>query len=258
MKVSVVTVCYNAGATIESTIQSVIKQDYRDVEYIVVDGGSTDETHSIINKYKAAFSHIVIGIDKGMYDAMNKGIALSKGDVISILNADDVFYSSDTLSRVVNEFTWPNSVDAILTNVAFVKGNDQERNITRVVPVKGFAPWKLRFGWMPPHPGVFLKRKIYDKYGEYSLSYKIAADYEYMVRIFLAGNTKYNISKVLTVMMREGGVSTSGLISNHIITTEIVKACIDNNIFTSYILVSLRLPIKFLKQVVFRKKTAIF
>lgn len=254
MKVSVVTVCYNAGATIELTIQSVINQDYRDVEYIVIDGGSTDETHSIINKYKDSISHIVIGIDKGMYDAMNKGIALCKGDVVSILNADDVFCRSDVLSRVVSEFTSSNNVDAILTDVSFISGNDLERTTTRVVSAKGFLPWKLRFGWMPPHPGMFLKRKIYDEYGEYRLSYKIAADYEFMVRIFLAGNTKFIVSKFLSVIMREGGVSTRGLISNHIITTEIVKSCIDNNIFTNYLLVSLRLPIKFFKQVVFRKK----
>lgn len=253
MKVSVITVCYDSVATIESTIKSVISQNYNDLEYIVVDGGSTDGTHAIIDKYKDSFTHIIIGDDHGIYDAMNKGISISKGDVLCILNSDDVFFSYDVISRVANDFLLSPNVDAVLTDVFFTNCKTRRGMITRVITAKGFRPWKLRFGWMPPHPGIFLKRGIYDKYGGYKLSYQIAADYEFMVRIFLVGNGTFFISDFISVSMREGGVSTRGVLTNHLITKEIVKSCFENNIYTNYFLVSLRLPIKYFKQVFFRK-----
>jgi glycosyltransferase involved in cell wall biosynthesis len=244
MKISVVTVCYNSSKTIRDTIESVIDQTYDDIEYIVVDGKSSDNTLDIINEYRAHIARVISEPDHGIYDAMNKGIRHSTGDIVCILNSDDVFHKANTLTSVIDEFEKHPQIDSLLTDIKFWNFEAIKRGELRYVSSAWFSPWKLRLGWMPPHPGMFLKSKVYKDFGLYKLSYKIAADYEYMVRIFFNGKVSFIKKDICTVLMREGGASTSGISSTHTITREIVKACVDNDIYTNYFLVSLRLPIK--------------
>ncbi len=253
MKISVVTACFNSYTTIEATIQSVIGQKYSNIEHIIIDGGSSDNTHSILNRYKCNFSHLIIERDDGIYDAMNKGIQLSSGDVICLLNSDDVFASDDVLSRVALEFTQHPRAEALLSNITHVDTDDLWGEPLRIGSTKYFAPWHLRFGFNPPHPGLFLRSEVYKKYGLFELGYSISADYEYIVRLFVTRRINYVKTNIHSVIMREGGVSTSGWSSTHIISKEMVRACLKNNVMTNYLLVSLRLPIKLVTQVWLRK-----
>ena len=253
MKISVITVCFNSGETIEDCLQSVVKQRYDNVEHIIIDGGSSDNTHSILNQYKSDLSHLVIEKDDGIYDAMNKGIQLSSGDVICLLNSDDVFASDDVLSRVALEFTQHPRAEALLSNITYVDMDDLWGEPLRIGSTKHFAPWHLRFGFNPPHPGLFLRSYVYKKYGLFELGYSISADYEYIVRLFVKRNINYVKTNIHSVIMREGGVSSSGWSSAHIISKEMVRACLKNSLMTNYLLVSLRLPIKLVTQVWLRK-----
>lgn len=253
MKISIITVSFNSETTIEDTILSVIGQTYSNIEHIVIDGGSSDNTQSILNKYRCKFSHLVIEKDNGIYDAMNKGIKLCSGDVIGILNSDDIFSENDVISRVAHEFFQHSQAEALLTNITYVNANDLFGNPLRVSSIRHFTPWQLRFGFNPPHPGLFLKSIVYKKYGLFKVGYKISADYEFVVRLFLKGKINYVKANLYSVIMRQGGVSSSGWSSTHLISKEMVKGCLDNNIVTSYLLVSIRLPIKFLTQVLLRK-----
>lgn len=208
MTVSIITVCYNSAATIEDTITSVLSQDYKNIEYIVIDGGSSDATLDIINKYREQISIVISEPDKGIYDAMNKGIKNATGNIVGILNSDDFYETKDVISEIVNNFDI--DTDIVFGNLIFVKPENIKK-ITRFYSLPHFKAWKLRFGWMPPHPATFIKKSVYDKYGLYKINYKISADYEVFVRFLLVNKVNFkHINKIL-VRMRDGGVSTSGL-----------------------------------------------
>lgn len=253
LKITIITVCYNSAATIRETIESVLSQDYTNIEYVVIDGGSTDGTLDIINSYSDKISIIISEPDQGMYDAMNKGVLNSKGDVIGILNSDDIFYSNATISKIATCFLSNNIIDAVFTGVGFSKSSEMTDSPQRLILSKNFKSWMLRLGWMPPHPGMFLKRQVYKMAGGYKLTFKIAADYEFMVRIILKNKISYLATDFITVIMRIGGISTRGLKSTHVISKEIVRSCLENNISTNYFLVSMRLPIKYVYEVIFGK-----
>ena len=253
MKVSIITVCYNSEKTIRDTIESVSAQDYSEIEHIIIDGGSSDNTQSILNRYKCNFSHLIVERDQGIYDAMNKGIQLSSGDVVCLLNSDDVFAADDVLSRVALEFTQHPQAEALLSNITHADKNDLWGAPQRIVSTRYFAPWHLRFGFNPPHPGLFLRSEVYKKYGLFELGYSISADYEYIVRLFVKHRINYVKTNIHSVIMRDGGVSARGWSSTHIISKEMVRACLKNNVMTNYLLVSLRLPIKLVTQVWLRK-----
>ena len=253
MKISVVTVCFDSDATIEATIQSVMSQKYKNIEHIIIDGGSSDNTHSILDRYKCNFSAMIIESDQGIYDAMNKGIKLSSGEVICLLNSDDVFASDDVLSRVALEFTQHPQAEVLLTNITHAETNDLWGRPLRNVSMRYFSPWHLRFGFNPPHPGLFLRSEVYKKCGLFELGYSISADYEYMVRLFIKCRINYMKTNIESVIMRDGGVSARGWSSTHIITKEMVRACLRNQIKTNYLIMSLRLPIKLVTQVWLRK-----
>lgn len=243
MKVSIITVCYNSAATIRSTIESVLVQDYPDVEYIIIDGASTDDTLSIVRQYQGKISTIVSEPDKGIYDAMNKGINVATGDIVGILNSDDFYETNDVLSAVVQTFNNSPDVQLVFGDLVFVKPVNLTK-ITRFYSLPNFKPWKLRFGWMPPHPATFIKKRAYDKYGLYKTTFKIAADYELFVRLLLVKNLTYkHLNKVL-IRMRSGGASTSGFRSSLILNAEIVKACRLNEIYTNSLLLMLKIPFK--------------
>ena len=244
--VSVITVVYNSVATVEDTIRSVIRQDYDNIEYIVIDGGSTDNTLNIIKKYEYGIDVLISEPDKGIYDAMNKGIKSSSGDIIGFLNSDDFYKDSTVISDVVNQFKFNPESSLIFGDVVFVDPLNSDK-IVRFYNSRKFKAWKLRFGWMPPHPASFFKRSAYEQVGNFSLEYKIAADYELFVRMLLVHKLTFTrINKVL-IRMRAGGLSTSGLKSSFLLNTEIVKACKRNGIYTNLFFVLLKIPFKILE-----------
>ena len=246
MKVSIITVCYNSEKTIRDTIESVLTQDYTNIEYIVIDGLSKDTTIDIVNEYRGKIAKIISEPDQGIYDAMNKGIKYSTGDIVGILNSDDFFDNPSIISDVVKHFNSNPTASLVIGDVVYVDPNNTEK-ITRFYSSRKFKPFKLRFGWMPPHAATFIKTGVYNKFGNYSTNYEISADYELFVRLLLLHKVCYSrIDKVL-VRMRTGGVSSSGIKSNFLLNTEIVKACKDNGIYTNIFLVLLKIPMKLLE-----------
>jgi glycosyltransferase involved in cell wall biosynthesis len=243
LKLSIITVCFNSASTIRDTIESVLSQDHTDIEYIIVDGGSKDGTQAIVESYGARINRFVSEPDKGLYDAMNKGVALATGAVIGILNSDDFYESTTSLSSVVKAFEHCPESDAVFGDVVFVNPADL-RNVTRFYRGNRFAPWKLRFGWMPPHPATFIRKMAYDTVGLYSLKYRISADYEFFVRLFMVHRLKYSYLDKVLVRMRSGGASTDGLRSSLKLNLEIVKACRTNGVYTNILMLVLKLPFK--------------
>ena len=208
MKISIITVSYNSVDTIEDTIKSVISQDYSDVEYIIIDGASTDGTLDVINRYKDNIKTVVSESDKGIYDAMNKGIQLSSGEVIGILNSDDIYKDTNVLSLVVNSFE--RNIDAVYGDIEYVHRTDLNKRL-RYWSAGEYKLNSFKWGWMPPHPVFFIKKSKYEKFGLYLLGLGSSADYELMLRMVVKYQIKLNyIPKVIT-KMRMGGVSNQSL-----------------------------------------------
>ena len=185
MKVSILTVAYNSGKTLEHTIQSVLTQSYHDIEYIIIDGASSDNSVDIIRRNEQDFNGRLVWRsekDRGIYDAMNKGIKLATGDVVGILNSDDYFTSNDVIERMVLAFS--DDIDAVYGDVHFVR-NCQLDKCVRYYSSKRFSPKWLRFGFMPAHPSFYCRRAIFEKAGYYKTDYTIGSDYEMMVRLFI-------------------------------------------------------------------------
>jgi len=209
MKISIITVCYNSAKTIRDTFESVLNQTYSDIDYVVVDGNSSDETVSIIKEYEQKLNGKMRWIsepDKGLYDAMNKGIKMAIGDIIGILNSDDYYASDDVLKQVVDTISSKN-VDSCYGNLVYIKKNKPYR-YWRSGPKKSFIS-----GWMPPHPAFFVKKVIYEKYNMYRLDCGVNADYELMLRFLEKEKiTTFWINELL-VIMRVGGASNSSISS---------------------------------------------
>lgn len=239
--ISIITATYNSAETINDTIKSVLCQTNKDFEYIIVDGGSTDETIDIVKSYESEFSGKLKWVsekDKGIYDAMNKGIKMASGDIIGILNSDDYYTSDDILQTIADAFKCQN-VDAIYGDIHFIKDGVPDKCV-RYYSSRLFSPFWLRFGFMPAHPSFYCKRDVFDKSGLYRLDYKIGSDYEMMVRLF----RKHKISSRYVhkdfVTMRTGGASNSNLQSRLTLIKEDVKACRDNGIYTNELFICLK------------------
>lgn len=242
MRVSIITVTLNSARTLEDTIISVINQTYENIEHIIVDGGSTDDTLAIIEKYKDRIAHFISEPDKGIYDAMNKGIKLATGDVIGTLNSDDIYADSHIISEVVNTFSQIET-DIIFADLWYVKYNNINK-IVRRFRSSQFHPSLLPFGIAPAHPTMFVKRHIFDAYGSYKTDYKISADFEFISRIFYKTDVKYHYYPKVFIKMRMGGISTSGWRSLILSNQEMLKACLENNIPTNIFKISMKYPRK--------------
>jgi glycosyltransferase len=213
MKITVITVCYNSAETIEDTIRSVLSQDHPDLEYIVIDGASTDDTLKILSKYRDRISQLVSERDNGLYDAINKGLALAKGDVIAILHADDIYTDKSVLSAVAAVFN-ERQTDTVYGDLQYVDRKDV--SLIRRQWVSGqYSHGMFLRGWMPPHPAFFVKRSCYEKYGNFSTQLKSAADYEMMLRLLHKHRCSTSYLPQLLVKMRTGGKSNISL-SNRI------------------------------------------
>ena len=207
MKISIITVCYNAEDTISDTIESVLSQDYEDVEYIIIDGNSTDRTLEKIQKIKYGIK-LISEKDQGIYDAMNKGINIASGDVIGILNADDIYKNSQVLTNVMDAFKA--NVSIVYGDVEYVNYYDLNR-VVRKWKAGVFRLGKFKWGWMPPHPGFFIKKSCYESFGLFNLNLSTSADYEFMLRMLEVHQLNHvYIPKTIT-SMRVGGASNSSL-----------------------------------------------
>jgi glycosyltransferase involved in cell wall biosynthesis len=245
--VTVVTVVFNGAATLEHTIRSVIDQTYDNVEYIIVDGGSGDGTLDIIRKYDGDVDYWLSGKDAGIYDAMNKGIALAGGEYVGMLNADDYFATPSALEKIVTRLE-ESGVDAVFSCLDIVFPGD-EKQILRKYRVASLSPSMLRIGVMPPHPTFYCRRSCYGQAGGYRTDYRIAADFEMLARLLLKYQITWGFIDEVTVKMRSGGLSSSGLKSNWVVNREIIRACADNGLYTNVFLLLLKLPIRLLERI---------
>ena len=245
MKISLITVAYNSSKTLSDTLQSVLNQTYSEIEYIIVDGASKDNTVSIIQEYEPKFNGRMKWIsepDKGLYDAMNKGIRMATGDIVGIINSDDFYHRSDILQVVADAFR-DKSVQAVYGDVRFVNDDNLEKTV-RYYSSKSFSPKRFRFGFMPAHPTFFTYKKYFDEFGYYKMGYKIAADYELLTRFLYVHKLKCKYLPIDFMKMRTGGASTASIKSNWILNKEIVRACKENGIWTCMPLLFLKYFIK--------------
>lgn len=208
VKISVITVCYNSAATIADTIRSIASQSYAEKEYIVVDGNSSDATMDIV-RASSCVTRFVSEPDKGIYDAMNKGIALATGDVMGTLNADDFYMNDDVLVEVAKVFLDP-SIEACYGDLVYVKQDSVEK-IVRFWKSRDYVYGLFKYGWMPAHPTFFVRKSVYDKLGSFNLNYKIAADFELLFRFIEQNNIKTKYLPRVLVKMRLGGTTNKNI-----------------------------------------------
>jgi glycosyltransferase len=205
MKVSIITISYNSALTIKETLNSVKNQSYKDIEHIIIDGKSSDSTLEICSNYPH-LTKIISEKDSGVYDAFNKGLKNASGNIIGFLNSDDVFYDNNSLEKIVKVFD--KNTDAVYGNLKFY---DENKKIVRRWISKSFEKGMFKIGWMPPHPTFYCRKKVYDKYGNFNDSFKIAGDFELMLRFIecFGINTKFLNQNL--IKMKSGGISNSGL-----------------------------------------------
>lgn len=209
LKISIITVTYNSASTLEHTIHSVLLQDHPNVEYIIADGASTDDTLNIIRKYRHKIDHFVSEKDNGLYYALNKGIALATGDIIGILHADDFYIDDHVLSKIDETFRKTNA-DAVYADLFYVDKDNTDK-IIRKWKSGAYSHGKFLWGWMPPHPTFFVKKEVYRKFGDFNTRLRSAADYELMLRFIHKHKIKLAYLPEYIVKMRTGGQSNASI-----------------------------------------------
>jgi len=222
LKISIITVCLNAADTIEETIQSVFAQTYPSVEYIVIDGKSTDGTLEILHKYKHRFAALISEKDGGLYAAINKGVKMATGDVIGILHADDMYATSNILNEMA-ALVYNTNCDAVYADLEYVRRENPSR-IVRYWRSGKYKKDSFRLGWMPPHPTFFVKRKVYEQLGYFNESFTSAGDYEFMLRVIHIHKIKLVYWPHVAVRMRMGGKSNESLANRIKANSEDVEA----------------------------------
>ena len=248
MKISVITATWNSGKTIGDTLRSVLNQSFTNVEHIIKDGGSKDDTLEICKNFEQKYYtdgdkgrtiNILSDNDKGIYDAMNQGIVAASGDVIGILNSDDFYTSDDVLARVAEEFEKNPELEAVYGDIHFVK-DENLKKCTRYFSSRYFRPWALRFGFMPAHPSFYVRREVYDKYGLYDLDFRTSSDFEMMVRLFVKEKIHARYINKDFVTMRAGGESTAGLAAKKKVNQDIAGSLRKHGIYSNQVFQSMR------------------
>lgn len=232
MRISLITATYNSSLTLCDTLQSVLRQTFTDIEYIIVDGNSTDQTISIVKEFEKKFGGRLRWIsepDKGIYDAMNKGIRMATGDVVGILNSDDFYNSSDVLLQIAMAFEKEPWLDGVYTNLYYVNHNDPQKIVRHWVSSE-FKVGSFAKGWHPAHPTLYLRREVYERYGLFDLDFKLAADFELMLRFFEKNRIKTKYLNITTIRMRLGGATSKNLSNIREGNIECIKAFKKNGI----------------------------
>lgn len=240
--ISIITVVFNGAETLQDTIMSVMRQSYNNIEYIVIDGGSSDATVDILRQYNQTIDYWLSEKDGGIYDAMNKGIAVCTGDYVGMLNSDDMLSDEYVVQDIVDRFC-QTQVDAVFSYLNIVDKNNIKK-IQRKYRVSKFSLALLRMGVMPAHPTFYCKKSCYEQTGEYKTDYKIAADFEMLTRLLVRQKIVWSCIDRVTVIMRSGGLSDSGLMSRIKLNSEIVRACKENGLYTNWLFLVLKLPIR--------------
>lgn len=208
MKVSIITVCFNRAATIDKSILCVLNQDYKDIEYIIIDGNSTDGTKAIIEKYTNRIAKYITEPDNGMYDAINKGLALATGDIVGLMHSDDEFYNNQAISKIVSAFQASQDIEGVYGDGIYISNDKKEKLIRNRIGGE-FSLKKLENGWLPLHPTVYINRALIEKYGDYNLQFKIASDTEFLLRYLYKYKIKMGYVNSYIIKMRMGGLSTT-------------------------------------------------
>ena len=245
MKISIITAVFNRSSTIVQAVKSVQQQTHPDVEHVVIDGASTDGTLQLLHECLYVGAILVSELDYGIYDAINKGIGCSSGEIVGLMHSDDVYADNHVLADVADIFTDP-ELDAVYGDVAFFRSAAPEKLVRRYRSDR-FSPERLAWGWVPAHTALFLRRRVFEQYGLYKIDYKIASDYEFIARIFRAKviRSKY-VPKVL-VHMRIGGVSTGGWRNTLLLNQEVLRACHENGIKTNMLKILSKYPLKIME-----------
>lgn len=245
MKISVITVCFNSAQTIESTLRSVANQTNAEVEHIVVDGASTDNTATILQGYLHQLARVISEPDHGIYDAMNKGIRVATGDVIGFLNADDVYAKKNVLATVA-DIMKREHLDTLFGDVEFFRPENQTRTLRRYSSAR-FRPDRIAWGWMPAHPALFVRREVFQRVGAFRTDYRIAGDFEFVSRAFGKNTLRYRHLPEVLVRMRTGGISTAGWRNTLLLNREVLRACRENGITTNMLKILSKYPAKLLE-----------
>ena len=207
MKVTIITAVYNSAPTLQNTIESIISQSYHNIQYVIVDGNSSDGSTEIALRYVSQRCIVISEDDHGYYDALNKGIALAEGEIIGILNADDVYSDSDLIKAVATHFKDDAELDCIYGDLQYVTDKKDKQVLVAKWVAGDFSQKKMKYGWMPPHPTVFLRRSVYENIGGFDLRFRISSDYDLILRAFASQDFKCKYIPQLIVRMRLGGLS---------------------------------------------------
>jgi len=245
VKISIITITYNSGATLEGTIVSVLSQTYSNLEYIVVDGKSTDNTLAIVDKYKGRIAKVVSEEDNGLYDALNKGINLASGKVIGFLHSDDFYTNNQVIEKYAAAFE-QSGCDAVYADLYYVDKDNPDK-IIRTWKSGQYKAGDFVKGWMPPHPTFFVRKAVYEKYGTFNLDFKTSADYELMLRLIHRHNIKLTYLPEFTVKMRVGGKSNVSFVNRFVANLEDRKAWLVNGLTPAFYTLYVK-PLRKLKQ----------
>ncbi|MCQ2249778.1 MAG: glycosyltransferase [Bacteroidales bacterium] len=243
MLISIITATFNSGKTVRDTLESILGQTFQNYELIIKDGGSKDDTLDICREYQPRFGHrmrIISAPDKGIYDAMNQGIAAATGDVVGILNSDDFYAKPQVLEIIANTLDADPDTDAVYADVDYVSETDTS-HVVRHYSSKVFRPGRMRMGFMPAHPTFYCRKKVYDRFQPYfNTSYKIAADFENLLRMIYVGGISTKYIQDTFVSMRVGGASSSGISSHRQILRDHRRALRENGVKSNLLMLSLR------------------
>lgn len=245
MKISIVTVAYNAAPTIAGTLESVAAQVHPEIEHIVVDGASTDGTLAIVERQGKHVARLISEPDRGIYDAMNKGVRVATGDVVGFLNADDVYAHQNVLATVA-AIMKREHLDALFGDVAFFSAESHARTLRRYSSAR-FRPDRIAWGWMPAHPALFVRREVFQRVGGFRTDYRIAGDFEFVARAFGKNSLRYRHLPEVLVRMLTGGISTGGWRNTLLLNREVLRACRENEIRTNMLKILSKYPAKLLE-----------